>query len=96
MKKILAVAPAMLLAACASSPSLMPSSSTTYWVGTSSSIEEFRHDNVVCSARAQKFGDVSTAPDNRIDRPAQRWPNATAQEAYDGCMSQKGWRAAAS
>jgi hypothetical protein len=94
MKKILAVAPAMLLAACASTSSLMPSSSTTYWVGASSSIETFRRDNVVCSARAQKFGNVTTAPENSIDRPMQRWPNATAQDAYEACMSGYGWRAA--
>ena len=69
-------------------------SSPEYWRGTSSSVDEFRHDNIVCSARAAKFGnlDPKTAPDNRLDRPMQKWPNAVAQETYEGCMRDVGWR----
>jgi hypothetical protein len=69
-------------------------SSPEYWRGTSSSIDEFRHDNVVCSARAEKFGNVDprSAPENSIDRPMQKWPNPVAQETYESCMHDVGWQ----
>ena len=99
MKKILAVVPAaLLLAACTSTgtsgTALGYSSSPEYWRGPTSSVEGFRHDDVVCSARAAKFGnvDMKMAPDNRIDRPMQQWPNAVAQETYVNCMRDVGWR----
>lgn len=89
------IASALVLGACASAGKYMPASSAPgYWNGSSTSVETFRHDNVVCSARASRFGNVSTAPDNRIDRPMQRWPNATAQETYESCMAEMGWHAA--
>jgi len=101
MKAILAAAPvAILLAACAGAgngmSNMVPAGSTSYWYGTSSSYESFNHDNVVCSASARKWGNLplDSGPVNRMDRPAQRWPNSAAQDAYDACMSQKGWRAA--
>jgi len=98
MKAILAIAPAIFVAACAStngsSSSPMGSSATRYWTGVSDSVDAFRHDNVVCSARAQKFGNLTSAPDNRIDRPMQKWPNETAQETYEQCMHDNGWRSA--
>ena len=85
----------ILLAACATAGRYMPSSNASgYWTGSSTSEDTFRHDNVVCSSRAARFGNVSNAPDNRMDRPMQRWPNATAQEAYESCMSDMGWHAA--
>jgi len=93
-KTSLLIAPAILLAACATGGMRMPASPPGYWTGSSTSVEEFRHDNVVCSARASRFGNVSTAPDNRIDRPMQRWPNSVAQETYESCMSEAGWHAA--
>jgi len=98
VKTILAVVPAtILLAACTStgvSGMSMGSSSPEYWRGSSSSVDEFRHDNVVCSARAAKFGNIDPkmAPDNRMDRPMQKWPNAVAQETYETCMHDTGWR----
>ena len=100
MKTTLAiVAPALLIAACASTgqPSSGPivSSPTTYWSGASSSSTEFRRDNVLCSARASKAGNVA-APDNRIDRSPQKWTNAEAQQVYDSCMLDQGWRPASS
>ena len=89
------VASAFLVGACATAGSYMPTSSTpVYWTGSSSSIDTFRHDNVVCSARASRFGNVTNIPDNRIDRPMQRWPNVSAQETYEACMAQLGWHAA--
>ena len=98
MKKVLAiVVPTLLVAACASTgmPSLRSaSSSPTYWVGASSSVEEFRHDNIVCSSRAARFGNVANTPTNRLDQPPQRWPNSVAQETYDACMAENGWRPA--
>ncbi len=98
MKTTLAiVAPAILIAACASTgqPSSGPlvASSTTYWSGASTSATEFRRDNVLCSARASKAANVA-APDNRFDRPPQRWSSAEAQQVYDSCMLDQGWRAA--
>ena len=98
MKTILAVVPAtVLLAACAStgmSGMSMSSSSPEYWRSPTNSIDAFRHDNVVCSARAAKFGNVDnqSVPDNRMDRPMQKWPNSVAQETYEGCMRDVGWR----
>ena len=99
MKAILAAAPvAILLAACASTAdrmsNVLPAGSTAYWVGTSSSYDSFNHDNVVCSTNARKWGNLpmDSGPQNRMDRPAQRWPNQAAQDAYDACMSEKGWR----
>lgn len=102
MKAILAVVPAILVAACTSTgggSSLMASSSssTRYWTGVSDSVDAFRHDNVVCSARASKFGNITSgAPENRIDRPMQKWPNDVAQETYEQCMHDVGWRSTAS
>jgi hypothetical protein len=97
MKAILTlVAPAILLAACAGGGPLsrMSTSSTNaYWHSETDSVLEFRHDNVLCSNAAMKAGNVTTAPDNRMDRPPQRWSNSTAQRAYDSCMFDKGWRA---
>ena len=98
MKTTLAiVAPAILIAACAStgqsSSGPIVSSPTTYWSGASTSATEFRRDNVVCSARAAKAGNTA-APDNRYDRPPQKWANAEAQSVYDSCMLDQGWRAA--
>ena len=93
MKKLFVLAaPAILLAACGTVQRVMPSSSgPEYWRGASGSIEEFRRDNVVCSSRAARFGNVGTAPQNRMDRPMQKWPNATAQQAYEACMQDNGW-----
>ena len=89
------VASAFVVGACATAGKYMPTSDTPgYWTGSSSSIDTFRHDNAVCSARASRFGNVTNVPDNRIDRPMQRWPNAVAQEAYEACMAQLGWHAA--
>ena len=72
----------------------LSSSSPEYWHSASSSVDGFRHDNAVCTARAARFGNVelSMAPDNRLDRPMQRWPNAVAQETYESCMHDVGWR----
>ena len=93
MKKLLVLAvPAILLAACGSVQRVMPSSSgPEYWRGASGSTEEFRRDNVVCSSRAARMGNVSSAPDNRMDRPMQKWSNATAQQVYESCMHDNGW-----
>ena len=89
------IAAAFALAACATAGRYVPASNTSaYWSGSSSSVETFRHDNVVCSARASRFGNVAAAPDNRMDRPMQRWPNQTAQETYESCMGEMGWHAA--
>jgi hypothetical protein len=96
VNKLLAlVAPTILVAACVSSPlngSTGSSSSSAYWRGASSSVAEFRRDNVVCSNRAARAGNVAQMPDNRIDRPMQKWANAAAQEAYESCMLQSGWQ----
>ena len=89
--KIAAFAVPFIVAACASSPS---SSERAYWraasMGTSPS--EFARDNVNCSSRAARLGGVDSPPQNRFDRPMQKWPNATAQEAYESCMADAGWR----
>lgn len=99
-KKLALVVPSLLLAACASGgglSSLAPASSSSepaYWraasMGTSPS--EFARDNVNCSSRAARLGNVDNAPQNRFDRPMQKWPNATAQETYESCMADAGWR----
>lgn len=95
MKTILAIVPTtILVAACTSTGMSLSSSTPGYWRGTSSSLIEFQRDNTVCSGRAARFGnvDASARPDNRMDRPMQRWPNATAQDTYEACMLDYGWR----
>ena len=101
MKASLAlVVPTLILAACASGggmSSLMPASSSSepsYWraASMSTSPSEFARDNVNCSSRAARLGNVDKAPENRVDRPMQKWPNATAQAAYESCMADAGWR----
>ena len=97
LKTILAVVPsAIVLAACSSAGGAMSLSSSTpeYWSSASGSIEGFRHDDAVCSARAARFGnvDLKMVPDNRMDRPMQKWPNAVAQDTYETCMHDVGWR----
>jgi hypothetical protein len=96
MKVILAVAaPAIVLAACAGGPSFMSTSASSsgYWASSGGSITEFKRDNLICSSRAQRAGHVATAPENAFDRPPQKWPNATAQDIYEACMGDSGWRA---
>ena len=94
MKGILAVtAPAMILAACAGGPSMMASSSPGYWGNSGGSVTEFKRDNVICASRAQRAGNVATAPDNAYDRPMQKWSNPVAQDVYEACMADSGWRA---
>ena len=99
MKAILTTAAsAILLAACAStgpsSLSMRSSASNDYWRSNAAGTSQFPGDNAACSARASRLGSVATAPENRIDRPIQKWPNATAQEVYDACMLERGWRPA--
>jgi hypothetical protein len=94
---MLAVVPSLVvLAACSSTGGggmSLSSSAPEYWRSASGSIEGFRHDNAVCTARAARFGNVdpNMTPDNRMDRPMQKWPNAVAQEAYENCMYDVGW-----
>jgi hypothetical protein len=94
----LVAAPLLLLAAgCASTNggSSSPSASRPYWASSWASSSSFPGDNGACSARAKRLGGVSDpAPANRIDGPIQKWPNATAQETYDECMRDRGWRPA--
>ena len=83
-----------LVAACASAP-VSRSSSTEYWRATTTGANQFPGDNLACSARASRLGSVSgPAPENRLDRPMQKWPNASAQEVYEVCMLERGWRPA--
>ena len=83
-----------LAAACSSAPASRTASSE-YWRATSTGVDQFPGDNLACSARASRLGNVSgAAPDNRIDRPMQKWPNASAQEVYEACMIDRGWRPA--
>ncbi len=89
MKAILAlVAPAILISACASAPS---SHSSADWRPTTTGTDQFPGDNLACSARATRLGNGAVAPDNRLDRPMQRWSNPVAQEVYEACMSERGW-----
>ena len=93
---VTALVPVMLLAAaCASTPQSKSSSAPEYWRATSTGANQFLADNLACSARASRLGNVTTPPpDNRIDRPMQKWPNASAQEVYESCMIDRGWRPA--
>ncbi len=95
MKTVLAiVVPTILLAACSSSGPLRSSSAPEYWRSSSTSAVDFQRDNSVCSGRASRFGNVQSAPQNSLDRPMQKWPNATAQETYEACMDEAGWHPA--
>ena len=86
----------VLAAGCASTNGASSSSSgPAYWVSKSAGTSTFAGDNGACSARASRLGGMTGAPpENRLDKPIQKWPNATAQEAYDACMLERGWRPA--
>ncbi|HYC37267.1 MAG TPA: hypothetical protein VEC19_12645 [Usitatibacter sp.] len=87
------------LSACASSPPAEP-----YWrhMG-SASATEFPIDNQGCAARASRMAPTgradlltsgATVPNNRIDRPPERWVSSVADRAYMDCMRERGWVAA--
>lgn len=82
-----------LAAACSSTPTTRMSSAPEYWRATSTGANQFPADNLACSARTTRLANLTTpAPENRIDRAMQKWPNASAQEIYATCMSERGWR----
>jgi hypothetical protein len=93
----LAAALVLLCTGCASTNGASSSSASAreYWTSHGAGTSQFPGDNLACASRASRLGGVSgAAPENRIDRPIQKWPNATAQEAYDSCMLERGWRPA--
>ena len=88
---------ALVLAGCASS-----APAKTYWHNSrGASSSEFTVDNQGCAARATRVKPTGRAdllpggaaiPDNRIDRPPERWVSAVAERAYMDCMQERGWR----
>ena len=82
------------LAACvASEPS------QNYW-NNRAARSNFDVDNQSCSARASRMAPTGrpdllsggvTVPENRVDRPPQRWVSSVAQNAYMDCMRESGW-----
>jgi hypothetical protein len=96
MKSILTVlGPVVALAAACSASPVPRASSSEYWRATSTGANQFPADNLACSARTSRLANVGTpAPENRLDRPMQKWPNASAQEIYEACMFERGWRPA--
>jgi hypothetical protein len=62
---------------------------------------DFASDNDSCGARASRMMPTpradqipggATAPRNRMDQPPRPWTSAVAEEAYMGCMAERGWR----
>jgi hypothetical protein len=81
-----------LAAACATAPT---SSAPQHWRAPNTSANQFPSDNLACATRTSRLANLTTpAPENRLDRPMQKWPNATAQDIYEGCMLERGWRPA--
>jgi hypothetical protein len=90
-----ALVPVVALAAACSATPVSRGSSPEYWRATSTGANQFPSDNLACSARTSRLANLGTlAPENRLDRPMQKWPNASAQEIYEGCMLERGWRPA--
>ena len=89
-----------VVAACASTEP-----SRVYWRSArGASPAEFSIDNQGCAARASRVAPTGRAdlltggaaiPDNRIDRPPERWVSAVAEKAYIDCMGERGWRLSA-
>lgn len=72
-----------------------------YWRNTGATRADFTLDNQSCGARATRMKPTpradqlaggATVPNNRIDRPPQRWASAVAENAYMDCMAERGWR----
>lgn len=92
-----AAAPLLVLAsACTSTAGSLADSGPQYWRNMGASESEFPARSHSCSLKAVRLGklDAKDAPTNRLDRPPQKWPNEVAQEVYEVCMRDWGWRAA--
>ena len=100
MKKSLALlSGSLLLAACAGGPAA-DTSANHYWRHSAGSRVDFAADNQTCASRASRVSPAGRAdsvaggaaiPQNRIDRPPEKWVNAVAERAYMDCMRDLGW-----
>ena len=85
----------VLAAACATPPD------RSHWEKAGATSADFASDNDSCGARASRMMPTpradqipggATAPRNRMDQPPRPWTSAVAEEAYMGCMAERGWR----
>jgi hypothetical protein len=96
MKPIVTVlVPVLALAAACSSTPASNTPSGEYWRTMSTGANQFPGDNLACSARTSRLASLSgPPPENQLNRPMQKWPNASAQQIYEACMLDRGWRPA--
>jgi hypothetical protein len=89
---------ALVLGACAA-PGPAPASNN-YWRHQAGDRVDFAADNQTCASRASRVAPGgradsrqggATIPQNRIDRPPEKWVSAVAERAYMDCMRDLGW-----